>query len=128
MGWDFIKKLLNPDTGSGGGAVPTFHDPGSERHRAGFARAVESVESPGTKIRKQTPNVGRPKLNRLRDILGKQGSIQKKTIDESTEQFLKKVRAAKEKDKTANSFTKPVKETETVEPAKDLNKESPDHH
>lgn len=130
--WNALKKLLNPGSGGGGTGVSM---PGTdvERHRAGVKSGLgESTESPGTIERKKIENVARPKLSKLKRALGdedklsRQGSIKTKTVDESTEEFLNKVKKARAKDKQKTSFEKPVKETNTVKAAGDLNKESPD--
>lgn len=130
--WNALKKLLNPGSGGGGTGVQ-IHDVSTERHRAGVKGGIgESTESPGTRERKKIENVARPKLSKLKRALGdedklsRQGSIKTKTVDESTEEFLNKVKKARAKDKQKTSFEKPVKETNTVKAAGDLNKESPD--
>lgn len=104
VGLSLLKNLLGVGDGSGGGAISS---PGNieQLHTIGSARAI-GEETNGTEIRKKIENVGRPKpkLNKLNTILGKQGSIQTKIVDEENE--------------------KKKKETATVKWNQDLNKDT----
>jgi hypothetical protein len=82
-----LGKILNPGSGSGGGSISS---PGNidQLHQVASARGI-GEEAEGTTIRKKIENVGRPKpkLEKLNKILGKQGSIQTKIIDEEDEKM-----------------------------------------